>query len=349
VPDNNEMSQEELDALAAWETSAAEPPKEVKELDQNEIDSLLGFGVSQGQKNTRGIKAMIDRALESYERLPMLEIVFERFIRVLSTNLRNLTEDNVDLTIKSIQSLRYGNFIKSIPMPALVNVFRAKEWDHYGLFIADNSLIFSLIDILFGGKKSNRPVKIEGRPFTLIEQGLVKQLADIVLSDLSDSFSTLGNDVTFKFENTESDPRFASIARTNDSCVLTKISVEIQNRKGTIEILFPYEAIEPIKALLTQVFIGEQFGTDVEWQSSVIEKVYQTELKLQAVLDSKDRSILDISNLKVGSTIIMENAPDADIDILCNGVKITSGKLGRMGKKLAIALSAPIENHNIHE
>ena len=343
--ENQEMSEEEEKALKEWgDISNA---SEVKDLDQSEIDNLLGFE-AKDNKSARGVKAMLDRALVSYERLPMLEIVFERFIRILSASLRNLTEDNVDLTMKSINSLRYGSYIDSSPIPALVNIFRAKEWDNYGLFVADSSLIFSLVDLLFGGKKSNRPVKIEGRPFTLIEQSLVKQLTEIILRDLADSFRTLG-EITFRFERMETDPRFATIARASDSCVLAKIFVEIEDRKGGMEVLFPYAAIEPIKSLLTQVFIGEQFGSDAEWQKCVIEKILNTEIKVEALIRGKPSAIEKIANLEVGSTIVMDQSPEDDIIVVCDNVEISTAKIGKLGKKMAIALNDPVQNKNLNE
>jgi len=321
------ISQIDIDNLLAADTKS--------QLNQDEVDLLL----SGNEVNANvGIKAMINRALDSYERLPMLEVVFEKFLRLLSASLRNITEDNVDLEIKSIQSLKFGYYITSIPIPALVTIFRAREWEHYGLFVVDSSLIFSLVEILFGGKKNEGPSKVEARPYTTIEQSLVRQLVDIILKDLSESFEAL-SPVTFKFERMETDPRFASIVRPGDSAVLVKIGVEIEDRKGLIEILFPHDALEPIKHLLVQVFIGEKFGTDIEWQSLLMEKIYTTDLEVSAIIKGRPTFIKDITKLKIGSTILLENGPDDDIDIYCNDEAILSGKLGRVGGKLAISLN----------
>jgi flagellar motor switch protein FliM len=346
-----EMSEEEAAALAEWERMAAESQsaqQESKDLDQSEIDSLLGFEVDHGEKDVKGIKAMIDKALESYERFPMIEVVFEKFIRLLSTSLRNLTEDNVDLDIRSIQSMRFGTYINSIPIPTLVTVFKAEQWDHYGLFVANNALIFSLVDILFGGKKAKKPVKVEGRPYTSIEQSLVKNLSGIILKDLSDAFDTLTK-ITFKYERMESDPRFVSIARHADSAMLITIGVDIEDKRGSMDILFPYDAFEPIRHMLTQVFIGEQFGSDVEWQSNLKDNVKATEVTLEAVLDGKLSVMLDVMNMKVGTTVLMQNSADDDINIYCGGIKVSTGKLGKVGNRMAIALNKPVnikENYN---
>jgi flagellar motor switch protein FliM len=166
MSDDNSTNIEE----ASWDEAGV-----VKSLNQDEIDNLLGFDAPKSDTTkTNGIKAMLDKALEYYERLPMLEVVFDRFVRILSASLRNFTSDTVDVDIKSISSLRYGSYVDSVPMPALLMVFKAIEWENFGLMFTDGALIYSLVDILFGGRKVVRPQKIEGRPYTSIEQDIAK-------------------------------------------------------------------------------------------------------------------------------------------------------------------------------
>ena len=117
-------------------------------LNQNEIDSLLGFGDGDGANgDASGIKAIIDSALVSYERLPMLEVVFDRLVRMMTTSLRNFTSDNVEVSIDNITSIRFGDYLNSIPLPAMLSVIRAEEWDNYGLMTVDSALIYSIVDV----------------------------------------------------------------------------------------------------------------------------------------------------------------------------------------------------------
>src|SRR6185437_11799114 len=120
-------------------------------LNQNEIDSLLGFGDGAGAAaDNSGIRAIIDSALVSYERLPMLEVVFDRLVRMMSTSLRNFTSDNVEVSIDNITSIRFGDYLNSIPLPAMLTVFKAEQWDNYGLLTVDSALIYSIVDVLLG-------------------------------------------------------------------------------------------------------------------------------------------------------------------------------------------------------
>ena len=190
-------------------------------LDQDEIDSLLGIGGDgDGADEKSGVQAILNSALVSYERLPMLEVVFDRLVRMMSTSLRNFTSDTVEVTLDSITSARFGDYLNSIPLPAMLTVFKAEEWDNYGLMVIDSSLIYSIVDVLLGGRRGNAAMRIEGRPFTTIERNLVERMIHVVLGDLSAAFDPL-SPVTFRLERLETNPRFATIARPANAVIIT--------------------------------------------------------------------------------------------------------------------------------
>jgi flagellar motor switch protein FliM len=124
-------------------------------LNQEEIDNLLGFNIEDTiAADQSGIRALINSAMVSYERLPMLEIVFDRLVRLTTTSLRNFTSDNVEVSLDSISSVRFGDYLNSIPLPAILGVFKAEEWDGFGLCTVESSLIYSIIDVLLGGGRA---------------------------------------------------------------------------------------------------------------------------------------------------------------------------------------------------
>ena len=134
-------------------------------LNQDEIDSLLGFDEeAEDVSDKSGIQAILNSAMVSYERLPMLEVVFDRLVRMMSTSLRNFTSDNVEVSLDNIASLRFGDYLNSIPLPAMLGVFKAEEWDNFGLLTVDSSLIYSTVDVLLGGRRGTAAMRIEGRP-----------------------------------------------------------------------------------------------------------------------------------------------------------------------------------------
>ena len=206
-------------------------------LDQDEIDSLLGFDADGGaEAETTGIRAIINSALVSYERLPMLDIVFDRLVRMMSTSLCNFTGDNVEVSLDSITAIRFGEYLNSIPLPAMLTVFRADEWDNYGLMTVDSSLIYSIVDVLLGGRRGTAAMRIEGRPYTTIERTLVERLVDVVLADITAAFEPL-SPVNFIFDRLETNPRFATIARPANAAVLARLRVDMEDRGGRLDLL----------------------------------------------------------------------------------------------------------------
>ena len=309
-----------------------------KVLNQDEIDSLLGFDAGKKEDNNTGIQAMLDKALSSYERLPMLEVVFDRLVRMMSTSLRNLTSDNVDVSLESITSLRFGDYINSVPLPALLTIFKAVEWENYGMISANSQLVFSMLDVLLGGRRSSRTVKVEGRPYTTIEQDVVRKFTEVMLADMSAAFDPL-SPVTFKYERQEINPRFATISRPANAAILVTLRVDMESRGGVLEIMLPYATLEPIKELLLQMFMGEKFGRDSIWEHHLGNEVRSTSVKMNAVLGSKMAMMKDIMNLKIGSTIVLDKEPEDEITLLCGGVQMLSGKLGKMGDHKAVKVT----------
>lgn len=329
------------DAAASGDAaSGGEEPARV--LNQDEIDLLLGFdsGASNGDRNS-GIYAILDRSMMAYEKLPMLEVVFDRLVRMLSSSFRNFTSDNVDVSIDSMVSMRFDDYLNSIPLPALLIVFRAVEWENFGIVTIDSSQIYSTVDILLGGRRTAKPVRVEGRPYTTIEQDIVKKMGEILLSDMSSSFDPL-SPVSFTFDRIESNPRFAQITRPNSPVLLVRLRVDMEERGGMIEILLPHATLEPIRDLLVQLFMGEKFGQDSVWERHLGREVGQADIELEAILDERKISLGEVVDLKIGSTILLDVSPDDPVKVKCGGVPVTTGQVGRVGDKVAIAVNEDI-------
>ena len=298
---------------------------------------LLGFE-SEGEEDSKtGIQAILDKSLMAYERLPMIEVVFDRLVRVLSSSLRNYTSENIEVTIDSMVSQRFDDYMNSIPLPAMLGVFRAVEWENFGLITVDSSMIYSLVDVLFGGRRLNKPVRIEGRPYTTIEQDIVKEVLEIMLEDMSAAFDPL-SPVTFQFDRIESNPRFATITRPNNAVLLVRLRVDMEDRGGLIEICIPHTTLEPIRDLLLQMFMGEKFGHDAVWERNLGREVQQADITMEVVMERRKMSLGDIVSLEVGKTIMLDRKPDDDVTVVSGGVELTRARLGRKGNKIAVML-----------
>lgn len=335
----------DVDAIMGGGDVTPEAPARV--LNQDEIDLLLGFdNAGAGNENTSGIYAILDKSMMAYEKLPMLEVVFDRLVRMLSSSLRNFTSDNVDISIDSMQSLRFDDYLNSIPLPAMLNVFRAVEWENFGIITIDSSMIYSTVDVLLGGRRSIRQMRVEGRPYTTIEQDIVKKMCEVVLNDMSASFDPI-SPVTFAFDRLESNPRFATISRPNSAALLVRLRVDMEERGGIIEILLPHATLEPIRDLLLQMFMGEKFGQDSVWERHLGREVGQTYVDVEAILDERRISLGEVVGFKIGSTVLLNATPDDPIVLKCGGVELTTGRLGRVGDTMAVSLDEDIRKYRL--
>src|ERR1700677_2615657 len=312
-------------------------------LSQEEIDNLLGFSVGDvNVDDNSGIRAIIDSAMVSYERLPMLEIVFDRLVRLMTTSLRNFTSDNVEVSLDSITSIRFGDYLNSIPLPAILAVFHAAELDNYGLFTVDSNLIYSIVDVLLGGRRGSSAMRIEGRPYTTIERTLVQRMVEVILTDMCAAFEPLAP-VNFSLDRLETNPRFAAIARPANAAILVKLRIDMEDRGGRTELLLPYATLEPIRKLLLQQFMGEKFGRDSIWEGHLATELWSTKVDIEAILDEQTMPLNQVMNLEVGQTMMLGASPDSKIQLRCGGVPLLTGRMGRVGSSVAVRVDEAIE------
>jgi len=346
---DGEEDDDQDDLAAEWEAmmaddaagadDAAAPAREsTRVLNQDEIDSLLGFDEDHEEESQKsGIQAILSSALVSYERLPMLEVVFDRLVRLMSTSLRNFTSDNVEVSLDNIASIRFGDYLNSIPLPAMLSVFKAEEWDNFGLITVDSSLIYSIVDVLLGGRRGTAAMRIEGRPYTTIERSLVERMIHVMLGDLGAAFEPL-SPVTFRFDRLETNPRFATISRPSNAAIVTRLRIDMEDRGGRLELLLPYATLEPVRELLLQMFMGEKFGRDSIWETHLAEELWMTEVDLEAVVDTQTMRLSDVFDLKVGSQIMLSATPDSLVQLNCGEIPMYTGRMGRRGDRIAIQI-----------
>lgn len=312
-------------------------------LNQDEIDSLLGFQEGDDAEQRRsGIEAIIDSGMVSYERLPMLEVVFDRLVRMMSTSLRNFTSDNVEVSLDNITSIRFGDYLNSIPLPAMLTVVKVEEWDNYGLITVDSSLIYSIVDVLLGGRRGTAAMRIEGRPYTTIERNLVERMISVVLADLSAAFDPLAS-VNFRFDRLETNPRFATIARPANAAIVARLRVDMEDRGGRLELLLPYATLEPVRELLLQMFMGEKFGRDSIWENHLATELWFTDVELEAVLDQIMVQLSEVIDWKVGSRLQLQVTEDSLVNLRCGESQMFRGTMGRKGGNIAVRIDQKLE------
>ena len=349
APDE-EMDEEERLAMEMMQMAdgSSTDGEDARILNQDEIDSLLGFeDYGDGGEET-GVMALVNIGAVNYERLPMLDVVFDRLGRLMSTSLRNLTSDNVEASIDDISSVRFGDYLNSVPLPAMLAIFKAEEWDNQGLMVADSALVYSIVDVLLGGRRGGAAMRIEGRPYTTIECTLMERMLHVALNDLSAAFDPL-SPVTFRYERLETNPRFAAITQANNAAVLVKIRIDMEDRGGLLELVIPYATLEPIRDILLQMFMGEKFGRDTIWENHLRKELFDTKVGIKAVLAETMVPLHEVMEWRIGSTFVFEKEVGEKVEMRCGDKPMFTASMGSRKGHIAVKLEEDIMKTPMHK
>jgi flagellar motor switch protein FliM len=302
-----------------------------KVLSQNEVDSLLN-GIGEGKVETETDIPESDGGLQSYDfkgkagpyhrRMPALSIINERFISFINTALSNAAGVHIDVSVDEIDSVKYGEFCRSLPLPASLNIFKMEPLRGFFLLVFEGPLVFSFVDTFFGGKCSTH-VKLEGRSFTTIETKIIEKIVKISLEDLQKAWSDVF-DVTVKYSRTEVDPQFAGIAKPEDMIVTTRLNVDIGNFSGAMTICMPYASLEPIKEKLSASYKSEKLEIDSAWRTVIEGRLREIFVDLTCTLGSAEITSKELLGMKKDDVIVLDRRVHEPISIhIGNNRKIT--------------------------
>lgn len=315
-----------------WAREAGTP------LDQGSIDSLFGEGdaPSMPQPLRNGLEVLVGSAVVGYGRLPMLDIIVDRFARLLTSSVRKFTSDNCEVAVGRTRSTRVGDFLNRISLPAMIAVIRAEPWDGSLLATMDASLIGSVVDVLLGGRR-NQAQPIEGRPYTPIERTLVERLvAEVVITDLKRAFETVCP-VDFLPDRYETTPTYAAITELSAAAVAFSVEINMDGgRGGKVDFLIPYSVLEPVRDILGQEYFGKKQGSDPVWSTHLREEVPQVMVELQAVLEKRMATVQDVANWKPGSLLVLDRTPDDLVEMFCDDMLVALGRIGEQNGRVAL-------------
>ncbi|WP_298675548.1 flagellar motor switch protein FliM [uncultured Sphingomonas sp.] len=303
--------------------------------DQADIDALFGDVGPLVRK--AGMRAVVESRVISHERMPMLEVVCDRVVRAFASSMRNLTSDAIEVSLEEVTSARFGEFMNRVALPAMVGVFKVREWESYGIVTVESGLIYAVVDALLGGRGGGPPTMIDGRAFTTIETRLVSRMLELALNDFADAFAPI-EPITIELERVETNPRFAAIAGSSNICATSTFRVDMDGRGGHFSLVFPYATLEPVRDKLLQRFMGEKSGRDSIWEAHMASEIRKTSVAVGVLLGERAMPIADLNALAVGQTIALNRDPDDPLDIACGGVVLAQAQIGQRSGRIAVRL-----------
>ncbi|NCN28584.1 flagellar motor switch protein FliM [bacterium] len=324
-------------------------------LSQNEVDALLDavvggeVDVEPGKGGSADDESVVTYDLTSQDkvirgRMPTLDIVYERFIRAyrmtLSAQLRKLAT----LSIASTDTMKFGEFINTLPLPSCMSVIRFETLRGSGIVVIETKLAYALIDSFLGG--TDRPYsKLEGKDFTQIELSIVKKVIVAALEDFERAWAPV-TPVKINFVRTETNPQFVGVVPPSDIVIVTTLTVELENASGTLSIVIPFATLEPIRQKLISGFQQEVVETDDYWKKMMVRHLEETELNVEVELGQTEISLRQILNLKKGDVIPLRTDSSAEIPVRIESVDRFKGLFGASRGSRAVQITEIVENKN---
>jgi flagellar motor switch protein FliM len=323
---DNFLSQEEVDALLKGVSGDQDDVKTPEE-----VTGVRTYNLATQERIVRG-------------RMPTLEIINERFARLLRIGLFNFIRRSAEVSVGPVRVSKYSEFIRNLVVPTNLNLIHMKPLRGTALMVFDPGLVFLLVDNLFGGD-GRFHTRVEGRDFTQTEQRIILRILDIVFDAYAKSWEPVFP-VEFEYIRSEMNTQFANIATPNEVVVASTFTVELGSVSGQIHFCMPYSMIEPIRDTLTSSLQGEALEVDKRWIRLMTQQIQVAEVEMVAVLGTAKVSFDDLLNMRIGD-IIPLTIPDL-IQSTVDGVPVMDCSYGVLNGQYALKVEKLLSNteHN---
>ncbi len=315
-------------------------------LSQNEIDSLFK-GVLSNEPDS-GLDSVGERTnfvpydLASFDRIirgrmPTLDIIHDRFVRLFRLSLSSILRKVTDITIRNTDLMKFGEFMNTVPFPSSLNLFRINPLRGSAILIMETRLIFSLIDIMFGGS-GELEVRGHGRDFTPIEQKIIKRLVISALLDLQNAWRPVFP-VQITFSRSEINPQFSAIVPQSDTVFVVSFDLEIGKAPMAMMLCLPVSMLEPIRSQLQAGFQSDYSEADSITLRRLRRSLEKSEVSAKAILGTTEISVKEFMSLKVGDTIMLHQNTDATLPVYIENKIKFRGSLGAFHGNKSIKIS----------
>jgi len=308
-------------------------------LSQDEVDALLN-GVS-GQTDESAEEEQLSGVrpynLATQERIvrgrmPTLEIINERFARMLRLGLFNFVRRTAEISVGPVRIVKYADFVRNLVVPTNLNLVQVKPLRGTALLIFNPELVYLVIDNLFGGSGQFH-TRVEGRDFTQTEQRIIQRLLAVVFEDLEKAWAPV-HPVKFEYVRSEMNTQFANIATPNEVVVVTTFGIELGTASGEFHICMPYSMIEPIRDVLCSSLQGEQMDVDKRWVRLLSKQVQSADVELVVNFGHAELTLQQVLNMQLGDVISLAVARPLVAEV--DGIPVMECKCGVFSSQYAL-------------
>lgn len=317
------LSQDEVDALLQGITG------ESQKLDEEEVQSggIRDYDLASQERIVRG-------------RMPTMEIINERFARNIRLGMFNFIRKSPEISIGGVKVLKYSAFLREIVVPTNFNILSIRPLRGSGLIVCDPTLVFAVIDALFGGAGKFH-TRIEGRDFSATEQRIILRLIEVIVAEYQKAWQGI-YPLELDYQRSEMQPQFANIATPSEIVVATSFTLEIGDTSGTIHFCIPYATLEPIRDVLYSTIQGDSNEPDRRWVNLMKQQIQAAELEVVAELATADATVEQLLSFQPGDFIELDLK--AGIEAKVSGVPVFECHYGISNGKYALKVDQMLTN-----
>jgi len=320
------LSQDEVDALLEGITGESQKP------DAPEVpaDGVRNYDLASQERIVRG-------------RMPTMEIINERFARNIRIGLFNFIRKSPEIAIGGIKVQKYSAFLREIVVPTNFNIVSVRPLRGSGLIVCDPTLVFAVIDALFGGAGKFH-TRIEGRDFSPTEQRIIARLVDVIIAEYKKAWHGI-YPLELEYQRSEMQPQFANVATPSEIVVATSFTLEIGDTSGTIHFCIPYSTLEPIRDVLYSTVQGDSHEPDRRWVNLMKSQIQSAEVELVAELAQAPATVEQLLSFKPGDFIELDLQKAIEVKVV--GVPVFECHYGTSNGKYALKIERTLTGSNM--
>lgn len=318
-------------------------------LSQSEIDNLLK-ALSTGELDVEDIKDTDEKQVKNYdfarpskfskEHLRTLEIIFEHYGRLLSTNLPVYLSKALQVDVMNSEAVTYSEFSNALSNPVLLGIVNFSPLPGNVIMELAANLGFSMVDRMLGGP--GKPLE-KNRDFSEIELLIIDRIMTVCVNLLREPWKNVV-DLNPRLERIETNSQFAQIISPTEMIAIVTINLKIGDVEGLMNVCLPYITLEDVmEKLNTKYWFSSMQESDDEDYSEVLETlVNRVKVPIKAILGNSSINVNDFINLQVGDIIRLNTKVDDELDIYVGNIQKFTALPGASGDSYAVRVTSVI-------
>lgn len=316
-------------------------------LSQNEIDNLLA-AMNAGEFDVEQIKGEEEKSVKDYDferptkfskdHLRTLEIIFEHYGRLISTNLPVYLRKNVQVAVASSETVTFSEFTNALSNPVILGIINFSPLNGSIIVDLQTNLGYTILDRMLGG---NGDPLTKSRDFSEIERGIIQKILIMMTQLLREPWKNV-IELSPVLNRLETNPQFAQIIAPNEMIAIVTLNMKVGETEGFVNVCLPFFTLEDIMDKLNTKywFSTMQENHDEIYQNYIESLIRRAEIPVKAVLGKSSINVSDFMNLQVGDCIRLDTRVDQDMDIYVGNIKKFTALPGANKENYAVRITS---------